>query len=130
MPSAAHSQQQHPPPTQAQMQQQQQAMMHAQESAKRRSRKPTDKNLPDGIEDSIIDPEVARRYKDLRDVERRLDAIITRKRMDAADNQARLSKVKQLFNIQAEVKLTTFTASEDTSHLDQQHRRGPSLAGQ
>jgi hypothetical protein len=71
--------------TQAQIAQQQQAQAAASELAKRRSRKPTDKNLPDGVEDSIIDPAVAQRYKDLREVER-LDVI------DAANRPSKVSR--------------------------------------
>lgn len=77
------------PLTQAQIAQQQQAQAHASELAKRRSRKPTDKNIPDGVEDCIVDPEGVQRYKDLREVERYLDATITRKRLDVSDNANR-----------------------------------------
>lgn len=82
------------PLTQAQIAQQQQAQAHASELAKRRSRKPTDKNIPDGVEDSIVNPDGVQRYKDLRDVERRLDAMMTRKRLDVLDNANRNSKVR------------------------------------
>ncbi|KAJ3531674.1 hypothetical protein NM208_g8774 [Fusarium decemcellulare] len=80
------------PLTQAQIAQQQQAQAHASELAKRRSRKPTDKNMPEGVEDSIVDAEGVQRYKELRDVERRLDATITRKRLDIVDYTSRGSK--------------------------------------
>ncbi|KAI0025840.1 hypothetical protein F4780DRAFT_720125 [Xylariomycetidae sp. FL0641] len=63
-------------------QQQQAAMQH--EMAKRRSRKPTDKNLPDNIDECTIG-DMAERYRDLRDFERRLDATMTRKRLDIVD---------------------------------------------
>ena len=81
------------PLTQAQIAQQQQVQAHASELAKRRSRKPTDKNIPDGVEDSIVDPDGVQRYKELRDVERRIDATITRKRLDIVDYTSRGSKV-------------------------------------
>jgi SWI/SNF-related matrix-associated actin-dependent regulator of chromatin subfamily D len=45
--------------------------------AKLGSRKPTDKNILEGVEDCIIGDE-ARRYREMRDVERRLDATMTR----------------------------------------------------
>ncbi|PNY23660.1 SWI/SNF and RSC complexes subunit ssr3 [Tolypocladium capitatum] len=77
------------PLSQAQMVQQQQAQLQANELAKRRSRKPTDKNMPDGVEDNIVDTEGVQRYKDLRDVERLLDATTTRKRLDASENANR-----------------------------------------
>ncbi|PTD08874.1 SWI/SNF and RSC complexes subunit ssr3 [Fusarium culmorum] len=80
------------PLTQAQIAQQQQAQAQASELAKRRSRKPTDKNIPEGVEDSIVDVDGVQRYKDLRDVERRLDATITRKRLDIVDYTSRGSK--------------------------------------
>lgn len=86
------------PLTQAQIAQQQQAQAHASELAKRRSRRPTDKNMPDGVEDSIVDTEGVQRYKDLKDVERRLDATMTRKRLDIVDNASRTSKVSCLFS--------------------------------
>ena len=85
------------PLTPAQVAQQQQAQAQAHELAKRRSRKPTDKNMPDGIEDSIVDPEAVQRYKDLREVERRLDATMTRKRLDVIDNANRHTKVSPQF---------------------------------
>lgn len=81
------------PLTQAQIAQQQQAQAHASELAKRRSRKPTDKNIPDGVEDCIIDSEAVKRYADLRDVERLLDATTTRKRLEILDGANRNSKV-------------------------------------
>ncbi|KAG8417819.1 SWI/SNF and RSC complex subunit Ssr3 [Metarhizium acridum] len=73
------------PLTQAQIAQQQQVQAHAHELARRRSRKPTDKNIPEGVEDSIVDQEAVQRYKALRDVERTLDATITRKRLDVSE---------------------------------------------
>lgn len=61
------------------------------ELAKRRARKPTDKNIPDGVEDIIIG-EGAQQYKDLREVERRLDAAMMRKRLDIQDSVKREGK--------------------------------------
>jgi chromatin remodeling complex protein RSC6 len=80
------------PLTQAQIAQQQQVQAHASELAKRRSRKPTDKNIPDGVEDSIVDATGVQRYKELRDVERRLDATMTRKRLDVVEAASRNNK--------------------------------------
>ncbi|KAK2603935.1 SWI/SNF and RSC complex subunit Ssr3 [Conoideocrella luteorostrata] len=77
------------PLTQAQIAQQQQAQAHANELARRRSRKPTDKNIPEGVKDSIIDPEAVQRYTTLRDVERMLDATTTRKRLDVSETSSR-----------------------------------------
>ncbi|CAJ2511055.1 Uu.00g066800.m01.CDS01 [Anthostomella pinea] len=79
------------PLTQAQIaQQQQQAAMQV-EMAKRRSKKPTDKNLPEGIDECVIG-DMAQRYRDLRDFERRLDATMTRKRLDIVDSVNRSVK--------------------------------------
>lgn len=87
---------------QAQLAQQQQQQAAAQaaaqaqaqaEMAKRRSRKPTDKNMPEGVESCIPDGELVAHYNQLRDYERRLDATIARKRLDALDNVNRYPKV-------------------------------------
>ncbi|OAA37166.1 hypothetical protein BBO_07865 [Beauveria brongniartii RCEF 3172] len=87
------------PLTQAQMAQQQQAQAQAAELAKRRSRKPTDKSIPDGVEDSIVNPESAQRYRDLKDIERLLDATITRKRLDVLDNTQHPTKLTKTLRI-------------------------------
>lgn len=55
---------------------------HEREMAKRRSREPTDMNIPDDV---CRDFESARMYKRLREFERRLDAAIVRKRLDMDD---------------------------------------------
>lgn len=81
------------PLTQAQIAAQQQQQQQAADLAKRRSRKPTDKNMPDGVEESVIDAELVQRYKSLREVERKLDATMTRKRLDIVDSVNRSSKV-------------------------------------
>ncbi|KAI9776162.1 MAG: SWI/SNF complex component snf12 [Geoglossum umbratile] len=77
----------HPQPTltPAQAQAQQAAAAQERELAKRRSRKPTDKNIPDGVEDVIVGDGV-KRYRELRDVERKLDAAMMRKRLDIQDS--------------------------------------------
>lgn len=64
------------------------------EMAKRRSRKPTDKNLPDNIDECTIG-EMGAKYRELRDFERRLDATMTRKRLDIVDSVNRSVKVSQ-----------------------------------
>ena len=50
-------------------------------AAKRRSERPTDKNMPEGVEDLVVGDGV-HQYKRLREVERRLDAIMMRKQLD------------------------------------------------
>ncbi|KAI1341655.1 Pkinase-domain-containing protein [Xylariaceae sp. FL0016] len=77
--------------SQAQVAQQQQHAAMQVEMAKRRSRKPTDKNLPDNIDDCIIG-DMGTRYRELRDFERRLDATMTRKRLDIVDTLNRSVK--------------------------------------
>ncbi|KAI9655179.1 MAG: SWI/SNF complex component snf12 [Bathelium mastoideum] len=80
-----------PPPhapsslTPAQLQQQQAAEAHRRELGKRQAKKPTDKNLPDGL-DAITIGDGVERYKALREVERRLDAVMMRKRLDIQDS--------------------------------------------
>lgn len=74
---------------QAERHQQQQAAF---ERAKLRARKPTDKTMPDGVEDCVVSDGV-QRYRELRDFERRLDATITRKRLDVVDSVGRNTKV-------------------------------------
>jgi SWI/SNF-related matrix-associated actin-dependent regulator of chromatin subfamily D len=53
--------------------------------AQRRSRKPNDRNMPEGVEDLLIGDAV-QQYKDLRDVERKLDSTMMRKRLDIQDS--------------------------------------------
>lgn len=53
--------------------------------AKRRSEKPTDKAMPEGIEDLIVGDGV-QQYKRLRELERKLDAVMMRKRLDQQDS--------------------------------------------
>lgn len=79
----------------AQHQSAQQAQMNEMQSrlARLRSRKPTDRILPDGIEDTIVDPDCVSRYRELSDLERRLDATFIRKRLDITDPATRNAKV-------------------------------------
>jgi SWI/SNF-related matrix-associated actin-dependent regulator of chromatin subfamily D len=80
--------------TQAQINQQQEQQKAALHNAKLRSARPTDKSLPDGIEEACVDAGVvAVSYKKLRDLERRLDATMTRKRLDIVDTVSRTAKV-------------------------------------
>jgi SWI/SNF-related matrix-associated actin-dependent regulator of chromatin subfamily D len=82
------------PMTQAQINQQHHQQQQATHLAKLRSRKPTDKNLPDGVEEILAaGSDVGISYKNLRDVERRLDATMTRKRLDIVDSLSRNTKV-------------------------------------
>ena len=47
---------------------------------------PTDKNIPEGVEDIIIGDGV-KQYKDMREIERRLDAVMMRKRLDLQESR-------------------------------------------
>ncbi|SPQ20592.1 1f918753-3d5a-4f4c-b6ea-875b2b68815e [Thermothielavioides terrestris] len=80
------------PMTQAQINQQHHQQQQANHLAKLRSRKPTDKSLPDGVEETLVGSDVAAAYKNLRDLERRLDATMTRKRLDIVDSLSRNTK--------------------------------------
>ncbi|KAI5858667.1 hypothetical protein BZA05DRAFT_330538 [Tricharina praecox] len=75
-------QQPHQQMSQQQMAAQHQAAVAERELAKRRARKPTDKTIPEGVEEIVAN---ARVYRDLREMERRYDAAIMRKRLDIQD---------------------------------------------
>ncbi|KAL5048013.1 hypothetical protein BDW71DRAFT_196414 [Aspergillus fruticulosus] len=66
-------------------------LQHQNDAALRRSRKPTDKNIPDGVEDVVVG-EGVQQYKSLRDLEKRLDAAIVRKRLDIQDSISKTVK--------------------------------------
>lgn len=57
----------------------------------RRSRKPTDRNMPDGLDDFVIGDGV-QEYKKLREIEKRLDSTMVRKRLDIQDSLSRTVK--------------------------------------
>lgn len=76
-----HSQQTASP---AQAEAAQKAAKMAHEAAKRRAQRPTDKNIPEGVEHIIIGDGV-QQYKRLREIERKLDAVMMRKRLDIQD---------------------------------------------
>ena len=59
--------------------------------ASRKAHAPTDRNMPDGIEDLIIGDGV-QQYKTLREVERKLDVIMMRRRLDMQDSMQYQSK--------------------------------------
>lgn len=56
------------------------------EALKRRAQKPTDKNIPEGVEDLVIGDGV-QQYRRLREVERKLDAMMMRKKFDIHDSE-------------------------------------------
>ncbi|KAL8751197.1 MAG: hypothetical protein Q9199_006592, partial [Rusavskia elegans] len=63
----------------------------AREMAQRRATKPTDKTIPDGIQELIVGDGV-QQYKRLRDLERKLDATMMRKRLDMQESPHQLTK--------------------------------------
>lgn len=69
---------------------QQRAQEHSRQAelAKRQARKPTDREVPEELADVVVGDGVER-YKKLRDVERKLDATMMRKRLDISDNLQR-----------------------------------------
>jgi SWI/SNF-related matrix-associated actin-dependent regulator of chromatin subfamily D len=70
----------------ANMQAQQRAEAERREKMRRIAKNPTDKNIPEGVEDICIGDGVAR-YKELREVERNLDATMMRKKLDVMDSK-------------------------------------------
>ena len=83
----------------AQMQQQHLENLRRQDAARRISKKPTDRDVPDELSEVIVGDGVER-YKQLREVERQLDAVVTRKRLDINDNlQRRYSRREGVLRI-------------------------------
>lgn len=75
-----------PPNVSAQQQKaREEAQKAASDRAKLRSRKPTDQNLPDGLEEIVHVPELVEQYKRLQALNREIDAIMARKRLDIID---------------------------------------------
>lgn len=70
----------------ANMQAQQRIDAERREKMRRIARNPTDKNIPEGVEDICIGDGVVR-YKELREVERNLDATMMRKKLDVMDSK-------------------------------------------
>jgi SWI/SNF-related matrix-associated actin-dependent regulator of chromatin subfamily D len=66
------------------MQAQQRADQERREKMRRLAMTPADKNMPDGVEDICIGDGPAR-YRELREIERALDATMMRKKLEAAD---------------------------------------------
>lgn len=62
-----------------------------QDLQKNKSKKPTDRDLPEGIE-SLVIGDVAERYRKLREIEKRLDSTMMRKRLDLQDQTTQNSK--------------------------------------
>jgi hypothetical protein len=112
--------------TASQMQAQQQAQVQASDRAKLRSRKPTDKNIPEGVEDCVIGDGVLR-YREIQALERRLDATMMRKRLDLQDSVNRNVKVCWQYPTVGRC-VNLYVAHTNNTNLDQQYRRRPALA--
>ncbi|KAF1969511.1 hypothetical protein BU23DRAFT_557538 [Bimuria novae-zelandiae CBS 107.79] len=76
-----------PPPhhTSSHMMQAQKDEQKRRDDLRRKAKHPTNKNIPEGIEELCIGDGVAR-YKELREVERTLDATMMRKKLEASDS--------------------------------------------
>lgn len=83
-----HAQTGQPQLTQAQLQQQHLEQLRRQDYARRQAKKPTDRDIPDEISEAVVGDGVER-YKQLREVEKKLDAVMMRKRLDISDNLQR-----------------------------------------
>ncbi len=97
LPPAQHAAQQ----AQAQMMQQQAQQRNAaieHQLAQRRARKPTDRNIPDGLEEVVIGDGVDQ-YKKLREAEKRLDHLMARKRLEIHDNFSKNVKRQKTMRI-------------------------------
>ena len=79
-----------------QMQQRNAAREH--QMAQLRAKKPTDRNMPEGIEDLIVGDGV-QQYKELREVEKKLDYAMMRKRLDIQDTVNRYVKRQKTMRI-------------------------------
>lgn len=81
-------QQQQPQMTPQQAEQFRQEQIRRHDLARRQSKKPTDREIPEELADVIVGDGVER-YKKLREAERRLDALMMRKRLDVGDSMQR-----------------------------------------
>jgi len=87
-PNAHAAAQQQPQLNATQIQQQRLEELRRQDAARRISKKPTDRDVPDELSSVVVGDGVDR-YAKLRDVERQLDAVMMRKRLDISDNLQR-----------------------------------------
>ena len=97
MPPAQHAHQQ----AQAQIVSQQMHQRNAaieHQLAQRRARKPTDRTMPEGIEDLVVGDGV-KQYKELREMEKRLDHVMARKRLEIQDSFSRNIKRQKTMRI-------------------------------
>lgn len=83
-------------PQQQLLQQQEEARKR--EYAKRASQKPTDKNMPEGTEDLVIGDGV-QRYRQMREAERKLDAVTMRKKLEVMDSVNRTAREGRVLRV-------------------------------
>jgi SWI/SNF-related matrix-associated actin-dependent regulator of chromatin subfamily D len=110
----------------AQHQRQQHAHDNRQESFRRSSTVPTDREIPDGVENMVIG-DVAQRYKSLRDVERRLDAVMINKRLAARDSGQRYERRLRTMRIWISAKSVEKDGSD--TRMDDTFDFGEDLGG-
>lgn len=84
--------------TMAQQQRHQHSHDKIQETFRRMSSVPTDREIPDGVDDMVIG-DVVPRYKALRDVERRLDAVMINKRLAVRDSGQRYERRRRTLRV-------------------------------
>lgn len=97
MPPAQHAHQQ----VQAQMVNQQIHQRNAaieHQLAQRRARKPTDRSMPEGV-DALVIGDGVKQYKELREMEKRLDHVMARKRLEIQDSFSRNIKRQRTMRI-------------------------------
>jgi SWI/SNF-related matrix-associated actin-dependent regulator of chromatin subfamily D len=87
-----------PQPTPQQIQQQAQLEAQRREAARARSKVPTDKEIPDGVGGVIIGDAVER-YRNLRQAEKNLDAVMMRKRLENQDSLPRTHQLHKTMRI-------------------------------
>ena len=113
------NQQNHQQQLALQQQQQQAAVQEAQKRdlAKRQTRKPVDKNLPEGIDDLVIG-DGAKAYRELRDIERRLDTVMMRKRLEVMDSQPAMRSSRDMRTLRIWISNTVENQPWQPGELD------------
>jgi SWI/SNF-related matrix-associated actin-dependent regulator of chromatin subfamily D len=78
-----------------------------------RAQMPTDRELPDGVENMVVG-DVADTYKSLKNVERRLDAAMINKRLDARDGGLRHEKRLRVMRVWVRCEAKPKSVENDT----------------
>ena len=113
---------------QAQQQQQRERLAHAQQAAfewkerqqrsLQRAKRPTDTMLPEGIAEVVVGDGVAQ-YKRMREVERRLDAVVVRKMLELQEQDGRVPSVPRRRTMRVWVTNTAENQPWQGSGLDE-----------